>query len=128
VKAIYFKDTPDLLFVENYSSSPVVEYSDTLAYTHINVSPTLSTYLYMSSQGKSAKEELDNLIYNSTYYQDTITLSTIPIYYLEPNTRIFVQDKKSGISGEYLIKSMTIPLAHDGMMSLNANRASERII
>ena len=128
VKAIYFKDTPDLLFVENYSSSPVVEYSDTLAYTHINVSPTLSTYLYMSSQGKSAKEELDNLIYNSTYYQDTITLSTVPIYYLEPNTRIFVQDKKSGISGEYIIKSMTIPLAHDGMMSLNANRASERII
>lgn len=128
VKAIYFKDTPELLFVERYSSSPVVEYSDTLAYAHINISPSLATYLYISSQGKSAKEELDNLIYQSTYYQDSITLSTIPIYYLEPNTRIFVQDKKSGISGEYLIKSMSIPLSHDGMMSLNANRASERII
>jgi hypothetical protein len=68
------------------------------------------------------------MIYESTYYQETITLSTIPIYYLAPNRRIFVQDKKAGISGEYIIKSLNISFAHDGMMSITANRASERII
>ena len=128
VKAIYFRDVPDLLFEEKYSSDPIVEYSETLGYSHINISPSLATYLYISSQGKSAKEQLDTMIYESTYYQETITLSTIPIYYLAPNRRIFVQDKKSGISGEYIIKSLNISFAHDGMMSITANRASERII
>jgi len=56
VKAIYFRDVPDLLFEEKYSSDPIVEYSETLGYSHINISPSLATYLYISSQGKSAKE------------------------------------------------------------------------
>ena len=74
------------------------------------------------------KDEMDNLLYQHTYYQDNITISSIPLYHLEPNTRITVTDEKSGIYGDYLVKSFSIPLAHDGMMSITASRAEQRII
>lgn len=126
VKAIYFRDTPNLLFVSpDYTP---VEYEENLAYARINIVPPYSDYFQISSQGKSAKERLDTMLYEGTYFQDQITISAIPIYYLEPNTRIAVYDEQSGINGEYLIKSYSIQLAHDGMMSITATKAVERII
>ena len=126
VKAIYFRDTPNLLFIsEDYDP---VEYEENLAYVRINIVPPISNYFRISAQGKSAKEELDSMIYEGTYYQETITLNTIPIYYLEPNTRITVQDDSTGINGDYLVKSFSIPFAHDGLMSITATCAGERII
>lgn len=126
VKAIYFRDTPNLLFVnEDYEDVPGEE---KLAYVRINIVPPYSNYLKRSSQGKSAKEVLDNMVYENTYFQESITFSSIPVYYLEPNTRIQVQDNSTGIDGEYLIKSLSISLAYNGMMSINATRVADRII
>ena len=125
VKAIFFRDTPEVLFVDSEDE----EYeSGDISYTRFNLPSYYTNYFAMSSQGKSAKEVLDNLLYQHTYYQEQITLNTIPIYYLEPNTRISVQDTVSGIDGDYIIKSFNISLAHDGMMSITATRAAERII
>jgi len=67
-------------------------------------------------------------LYDNTLAQESITLSTIPIYYLEPNTRIRVFDENTNINGEYIIKSLSIPLSADGFMSISANRAAERIL
>lgn len=126
VKAIYFRDTPNLLFVnEDYEDVPGEE---KLAYVKINIVPPYSNYLKRSSQGKSAKEVLDNMVYESTYFQESITFSSIPIYYLEPNTRIQIQDDSTGINGEYLIQSLNISLAYNGMMTVNATRVADRII
>jgi hypothetical protein len=51
---------------------------------------------------------MNNLVYTHTYYNETITLNSIPIYYLEPNTRITVYDSTSNINGEYIIKQYTL--------------------
>lgn len=126
VTSIYFRDTPSLLFVSK--DFDPVEGEENLNYTRINIAPPISNYFKISSQGKSAKEVLDSLLYEGTYSQESISLSTIPIYYLQPNTRIGVHDDSTNISGEYIIKSFSIPLAYDGMMSISANRVVDRII
>lgn len=68
------------------------------------------------------------MVYDYTYYQETITLTSLPIYYLEPNTRITVYDEQSGINGDYLIKTINSSLAHDGTMTITANKVAERIM
>jgi hypothetical protein len=80
----------------------------------------LSDYFIISGQGKSAKEELDSKLYDKTYFQESVTLSCLPIYYLEPNTRISISDVKSGISGKFIIKSISLPLEYGSMMSITA--------
>lgn len=80
-----------------------------------------------SSQGKSAKDELDNLLYNYSYCTETISISALPVYYLQPNTRIFVRDDNSGICGEYIVSNFTLPLTYNGTMSINATKAVENL-
>jgi hypothetical protein len=84
-------------------------------------------YFNISAQGKSAKEKLDELLYQHSYCVDSISISTIPIYYLEPNVRISVRDDNSKINGEYLVSRLSIPLTYNGMMSITATKAPQRI-
>ena len=126
VKCIYIRETPGILFTSD--EWPSVAGEENLSYTRVQVAPPVSDYFRISSQGKSAKEELDSLLYSSTYFNEQITFNSIPIYHIEPNTRITVRDNQSGINGEYLIKSLSLQLQHDGMMSVTATRAVDRII
>ena len=45
----------------------------------------------------------------------------MPIYYLEPNTRIRVDDMTTNIHGDYMIKSINLPIG-GGAMSISASR------
>ena len=51
----------------------------------------------------------------------------IPLFFLEPNIRIFVQDGESGIFGDYMINSISMTLDVNGTMSLSCSKALERI-
>lgn len=126
VKSIFVRDTPNVLFVD--PNEEQVQYESDLHYVRLNIPSVYANYFSMSSQGKSAKEVLDTTIYESTYYQDTISINAIPVYYLQPNTRIKVYDENTGIDGDYLINSLQYSIAHDGMMSINATRAEQRIL
>lgn len=125
VKAIFFRDTPNVLFQEPDERQPE---DHNLSYVYLQLSDGLAQYFHISTQGKSAKDELDTLLYETTYYQDTITINCLPIYYLEPNNRIRAVDNNTGICGEYVIKSLSISLSYDGMMSVQANKAADRIL
>ena len=82
----------------------------------------------ISAQGKSAKDKVDELLYQHGYCIESATITTIPIYYLQPNTRIHLFDQKTNLDGDYIISKITIPLAHNGTMQITATKAAERII
>ena len=76
---------------------------------------------------KSAYEEIRKELYQYTNYNEQISLTTLPIYYLEPNVRITVRDPESNIYGDYMIKSISLPLDVNGTMNLSCVKAVERI-
>ena len=125
IKAIFFRDTPEVLFIDPTDNQPQ---NSNLSYVKLNLTGGLINYFIISSQGKSAKDQLDTSLYEKTYFQESITLSCLPIYYFEPNTRIMVIDNESGINGSFIIKSFSIPLSHDGAMSITATRQTDRIL
>lgn len=125
VTAIYLKDVPNVIFPSNRSNKVPSELSD--GYTKITLPSGTSNYFAISPRKKSAKDELDSLLYQHAYTIESITLTTLPIYYLEPNTRIFISDKDTGVNGEYILNKITIPLTYNGTSSLNAVKAVERI-
>jgi len=73
-----------------------------------------------------AYSRVRELLYQYLSFNETITIQAIPIYHLEPNTRITVIDPVSGINGDYIINSISLSLA-GGTMTINATRALERI-
>ena len=72
-------------------------------------------------------EEVKMLLYNYTGYNEQINLNMIPLYYLEPNIRIGVRDVEADISGDFVIKTISLPLAVGGTMSVSATRAVEKL-
>jgi hypothetical protein len=100
---------------------------DWSGYTPVFVQSNLEGLFKISGQGKSAKIVVDELLYNYSYCVENISIKSIPIYYLQPNTRIYIKDDYSKINGEYIINKMTIPLGYNGTMSINATKAPERL-
>ena len=95
--------------------------------SYVLVGSSIYGELAVGSNYNSAYNEIRNQIFQSTSYNESITIQAMPIYYLEPNTRITVVDPASGIGGDYIIKSISLPLTVNGTMSLSCTRALQRI-
>ncbi len=123
VKSIYFRETPSVIF-----QAPGVTFDILPGYKYIQVpEANLDAMFSISAQGKSAKDRLDELIYQHGYCVESATINAIPIYYLEPNVRIYVHDEDTGLDGEYIVSKITLPLAYNGTMSITATKAAESL-
>ena len=123
IRAIYFTKTPDLFFVKSISDNSKRENG----YRYIQV-PDIDSMFSISAQGISAKSKLDELIYQHGYVVESATINCIPIYYLQPNTRVHITDQDTKLDGDYIVSKITIPLTHNGTMSLTATKAAEEYL
>ena len=126
ITSIYHREVPNLIFT-TYQLYQDTEMKDWTGYTPVFVQSNLEGLFKISGQSKSAKMVVDELLYNYSYCVENISVKSIPIYYLQPNTRIYIKDDYSKINGEYIINKMTIPLDYNGTMSINATKAPERL-
>jgi len=92
-------------------------------YEYIILPKQLEDYFNITRKNKSAKDELDNLLYQHTYCNESITITSLPIYHLDVNTRIKVYDEKTKINGEYIVNKIILPLSYNGTMQIMATLA-----
>jgi hypothetical protein len=86
VKALYFRGAPEIIYY--YPSESSIVKNKKSGYTYIQLRADMTDLISLSAQGKSAKDTLDKWLNEHLYGAESISLSTIPVYYLEPNTRI----------------------------------------
>lgn len=128
--SIIFKEAPNIVFYlnEEKSDEEKQRIANTISgYSSINLPSDYLQYFTISTKSLSVKDKLDELLYQYSYCTENISINSIPIYHLQPNTRIFIQDDKTEINGEYIIHKLTIPLTYNGMMSISASKAPERL-
>lgn len=128
--SIIFKEAPNIVFYlnEEKSDEEKQRIANTISgYSSINLPSDHLQYFTISTKSLSVKDKLDELLYQYSYCTENISISSIPIYHLQPNTRILIQDDKTRIDGEYIIHKLTIPLTYNGMMSISASKAPERL-
>ena len=114
VNSIYFKETPEVLFIV----SPKETLDNVkMAYMPIWIQDSMANLFYKSAQGASAISKANELIYQHTASIEGISLTSIPIYYLQPNPRIYVKDW-----GDYSLDKITYSLTYNGTMTLTGNK------
>lgn len=120
---------PDYILIENGQEDTAEKRKECeeKGQAYIQVEPSIFNTLATGGASNGCFEEVKMLLYNDTGYNETIQLSAIPLYYLDVNTRIKVQDAESDISGDYVINSISIPLDISGTMSISATRAVEKL-
>lgn len=80
----------------------------------------------IGSAFNTAYDYLRSILHQMIGYNSSINLSIIPIYHLDVNTRITVPDL-NGVQHDYMIKTLSVPLASNGNMSITAQRVVEMI-
>lgn len=60
-------------------------------------------------------------LYTHTTYQRTISLTAVPVYYLEPNSRVTINDKTTNTYGDFMIQNISVPFEAGGTMSITLN-------
>ena len=127
--SIIFKEVSNSIFINNDTSEEEKQkkINEFPGYSIINLPSEYLQYFTISTKSLSVKDKLDELLYQHTYCTENISITSIPIYHLQPNTRIFVKDDETGINGEYIVHKLTIPLTYNGTMSISASKAPERL-
>ena len=114
IKSIYFRETPEVLFIVSPKES-LEEIQ--MAYMPIWIQDSMEGLFYRSAQGAAAVSKANELIYQYTATVEGISITSIPIYYLQPNTRIYVKSY-----GDYTLDKITYSLSYNGTMSLSGNK------
>ena len=119
VKAIFYRETPNVIFLQKGDTDK----RNLPGYVFIQLPDYLTNMFSITKRGKDAVSTLDEMLYEHSYCAEGAQINALPIYHLQPNTRISVKDEKSGVDGEYLIQRISIPLTYNGTMSINATKA-----
>lgn len=132
IKNIYNEEVPNFIIYDldeegSYSKADNYVKSSFSGYKLIMLPSGLSQDLTISNQTASIQDKIDELLYQFGYCIENITLTTVPVYNVQPNTRIYVADQKVGIANEYIVSRLTVPLIYNGTMSINATLAPERL-
>lgn len=129
INCVFEPDIPDFVLIETGQNDTEAKRKECELRNQSYIQIDSAIYQMLATGGVSngAFTEIKNLLYEYTSYNESIQLQTIPIYHLEPNTRIGVRDTDSNIYGDYMIKSISLPLNSQGTMSINAIRAIEKL-
>lgn len=129
VNCIFQPDNPDIVIIEanGEDADSLREQCEARKQQYAQVRSEIYSLLMNGGVLKSAYEEIRKELYQYTNYNEQISLTTLPIYYLEPNTRITVRDMESGIYGDYMVRTISLPLDVNGTMNISCTKALERI-
>lgn len=120
ITSVYIRETPQLLFCNGQSEIEQIDFKT--GYTPIYKNDSMMNMFSISSQGKSAKEEFEELFNQYSYCTEQASITTIPIYYLEPNTIIHIYNEASKINGDYEVSKLSLSLSNGGMMTITATK------
>ena len=130
INCLFTEDFPNYVYIEATGEKNVDEQrqvTNIMGKEAIQVSNDIFRQMSIGGNQNSAYDRIRELLYLHTGYSESINLSIIPIYHLEPNTRISIYDRETGVNGDYLIKTISLPLSN-GTSSISATRCLERTI
>ena len=129
INCLFQPDFPDIVMIETNTKDTEKIRNECIAKNqeYSQIQSNIYSMLSIGGNFRSAYEEIRQQIYQYTNYNEQISLTMIPIYYLEPNIRITVKDQQSDILGDYMINNISLPLDVNGTMSLSCSKATERV-
>ena len=126
IKSIYNREVPDIIFLDGYNQELIAHYQG-IGQRYFVLTEDYYDLFSASSTGVSCFDKIRELMYQNLNYNTTITVSCLPKYYMEPNNIIHIEDRESGINGNYLVTQFSLPLTYNGTMSITATEVLTRV-
>ena len=131
INCVFEQEVPDLVFIDINQNEVDIQQEkgecDAAGQDWVQVDSTIYSLLTIGGSQNSCYERICDMLYQYTNMNQSITISAIPIYYLEPNTRITVRDDAAGINGQFMISSISLPLDVESSMNISAYQCKQKI-
>jgi hypothetical protein len=128
VNCIFASEVPNYIYIEaDGNTSDEIALAEKNGQEVIQVSPEVYRNLTLGGGQESAFSKAQDLLVQHTQYAESVSISTIPIYHLEPNTRIRIYDNDLGVGDDYMIKTISLPLTPNGTSSISATKCIKKI-
>lgn len=131
INCVFEQEVPDLVFIDIHQTPQQMQEQkdqcDAIGQDWIQVDETIYSLLNIGGWQNSCYQRICDMLYQYTNMNESISITAVPMYYLEPNTRITVRDDASGVNGDFMISSISLPLDIESLMQINAYRALQKI-
>ena len=129
VNCLFAPEIPNIVFInadeDDKGRTKQQECEDNgMPYTQVRgeVFYNLATGGYKNGAFDQVKYEL----YLHTTYQNSVSITALPVFYLEPNSRIELNDTSTNTYGDYNLNTLSIPLGPGNTMTVSCNQSIER--
>ena len=112
IQTIYYRERPEVQFIV----SPEVYESTDTAYKPVWIPAAMQNLFVRSTEGISTIDKINDLIYQHSACSEGLSITCIPIWDLQPNTRVRVRDT------DYTLDKISCSLAYNGTMSLTLTK------
>ena len=75
----------------------------------------------------SAYEQIRYELFCHTHYQKTVSITSIPVYYLYPNSRVQLESKSTNTYGDFMVQNINLTFGPGANMSTVLNETMERL-
>lgn len=127
INVVFETHIPDVVFVENVgdtqSMQDNIKYYISIGQTFCFVNSEQLPWFEKRNSFGTCYEEVRSMLYNYLIYNASVSLTCMPIFYLEPNAVIRLNLKDLGIVGDYVIKNISWSIGNGGTMSLSLNES-----
>lgn len=128
INCIASPEVPNLVYIQTGTKETAELRNECIKRNQPYVQVSSDIYDKMSIGGaNSAFEYIRGQLYSYLTYNESVNITTLPIYHLEPNTRITIHDEDASIKGDYMIRTISLPLDINGQMSISCTKALERL-
>lgn len=103
------------------------EYCDKNGHPYCQVREDIYSGLAIGGYSNSAYEKIRYELFCHTNFQKTVSLTSIPIYYLEPNSRVTINDKSTNTYGDFMVQNINLSFGPGANMSVTLNEIHERL-
>ena len=129
VNCLFAPEIPNIVFInadeDDKGRAKQQECEDNgMPYTQVRgeIFYNLATGGYKNGAFDQVKYEL----YLHTTYQNSVSITGLPVFYLEPNSRIELNDTSTNTYGDYNLNTISIPLGPGNTMTVSCNQSIER--
>lgn len=129
VNCLFAPEIPNIVFInadeDDKGRTEQQECEDNgMPYTQVRgeVFYNLATGGYKNGAFDQVKYEL----YLHTTYKNSVSITALPVFYLEPNSRIELNDTSTNTYGDYNLNTLSIPLGPGNAMTVSCNQSIER--
>lgn len=129
VNTLFNPEFPDIVYIELGTSTTGKEREAAIAkgWGFTQAPENIASQVEIGSAINSAYDGIRAILSDVVSYNESVSLSMVPIYHLDANEMVEIEDEESCTSGYFMINSMSLPLAYNGNMTLSARKINRKI-